>query len=60
MPRRADSINISIQLTPEEHEALNKHARRLRRSKTVIIRAALAASIPNYPEGEWDKQADKD
>lgn len=55
MPRRKDSINVSIQLTPEEHEALDIYAKSVNRDKTVIIRAALRQVVPDFPPYTWSR-----
>lgn len=61
MARRKDAKNISIQLTPDEFQALDTYARLIGRDKTVVIRAALASFIPKFPAGSWNKQvAEKD
>lgn len=55
MPRRDDSINISFQLTEDEHAALTAFAKANKRDKTTVIRAALAQLVPNFPADEWSK-----
>lgn len=50
MPRRVDSKNIGLQLTPAEFAALNVFAELTGREKSEVVRAALAAYIPGYPD----------
>jgi hypothetical protein len=53
MARRKDVKNIGLQLTDEEFAALDAFCQAANRDKAVIIRAALAACIPDYPADAW-------
>ena len=53
MARRPDAISISIQLTPNEHAALEKFAKAIGRDKTFVLRAALGGFVPEFPKNEF-------
>lgn len=58
MARREGTKNIGLQLTDEEFAALDTFAKVEGRDKAVIIRAALAACIPGFPEDAWSQGDD--
>lgn len=58
MARRKGVKNIGLQLTDEEFAALEAFASSASRDKSVIIRAALAACIPGYPDDAWSQSED--
>ena len=55
MARREGVKNIGLQLTDEEFAALESFAKSAGRDKTIIIRAALAACIDDYPADAWSQ-----